>query len=62
MKFVIFGTIRSVRTTRCQYYKDVHKERCDCICFSHFYASISNSAIGHWAFGHTELHCNDLFE
>ena len=47
MKVVILGTMRSVRTTRCQCFKDVHKESCDCICLSHFYANISNSAIGH---------------
>ena len=42
MKVVMLGTMRSVRTTCCQYFKDVHEERCDCICLSHFYAYISN--------------------
>ena len=48
MKFVIFGTMRSVRNTRCQYYKDVHKERCDCIWLSHFYAytAFSRKVVG----------------
>ena len=64
MKFIIFGTMRSLRNTRCQYYKGVHKERCGCICLSHFYAYMSKvaSAIGHWAYVHTELHRNELFE